>query len=199
MWLLLNSLGVLAFASSGAFAAVEADFDLFGVIVVALSASLGGGVIRDTVVGLPADYLWQQSSYIWLAIGMATLVYFLPEPMQRVYAMGGIIVDAIALGAYAVEGALLAEKAHLPMVAILFAAVMTGIGGGVIRDLLVGRRPLVFQKELYAVWAGLGGLVVATHVLYAPLAALFVTVLRLISYRFGWSLPRGRHFVKSLN
>jgi uncharacterized membrane protein YeiH len=101
--------------------------------------------------------------------------------------------DAIGLSAFSIQGALYATKMNQPLVAVIFAAVMTGIGGGVVRDMLAGRKPLVLQKEIYALWSVLIGVAIGLKWAdtVAELYVLFavVVILRMVSVQYDWRLP----------
>jgi uncharacterized membrane protein YeiH len=105
-----------------------------------------------------------------------------------------IIFDAMGLAAFAIQGAMLANENGLPLVAVATAAVLTGSGGGMVRDVLAGRKPVIFRDEIYALWAMLAGLVIGLGLITAPFMfyTLFViiVVLRMLSVRFNWTLPK---------
>lgn len=104
--------------------------------------------------------------------------------------------DAIGLAAFAIQGAISAQAANASLSAILVAATLTGVGGGALRDILAGRKPMIFQKEIYALWATLIGLMIGLGYVNNPvtITILFVAivVLRMLSVRYNWTLPRVR-------
>ncbi|TCW37382.1 putative membrane protein YeiH [Laceyella sacchari] len=193
-WEILNVVGISAFAISGAIIAMEEKYDLFGAYVLGLVTAFGGGVIRNALIGLPTDVLWKQELMIYVALIAITLVLFCPAKWFQYCKKWLNFFDAIGLAAFSVQGALYASDKGLPLVAVIFAAVMTGIGGGMIRDLLAGRKPLVLQKEIYALWSVITGVVIGLHWLEDgwQLLALCVLVvaLRMVSAIYGWHLPR---------
>ncbi|MFC7441672.1 trimeric intracellular cation channel family protein [Laceyella putida] len=192
-WELFNVLGISAFAISGAIIATEEKYDLFGAYVLGLVTAFGGGVIRNALIGLPTDALWKQELMIYVALIAITLVLFCPSPWFQYWKKWLNFFDAIGLAAFSIQGALYATDKGLPLVAVIFAAVMTGIGGGLIRDVLAGRKPLVLQKEIYALWSVIIGVVVGLHWVSGNVQLLvlcgLIVALRMVSTIYGWHLP----------
>jgi uncharacterized membrane protein YeiH len=192
-WDLLNIIGIAAFAVSGALVAMEEKYDIFGFYVLGLVTAFGGGVIRNVLIGLPINTLWKQELLIYVALIAITFVAICPSIWLNYCKKWLNFFDAIGLSAFSIQGALYATGKNLPLVAVIFAAVMTGIGGGVIRDLLAGRKPLVFQKEIYAFWAMLSGVVIGlgwgddNWSLY--LLCAVIVALRMLSCVLKWHLP----------
>ncbi len=193
-WELFSLIGTIAFAVSGSIVAMEEDYDILGVFVLGLVTAFGGGVIRNLLIGIPVTTLWEQGLYLKTALIAMTLVFFLPGRWIQRWKTWGIFFDAIGLSAFSIQGALYAADMRHPISAIIVAAVMTGIGGGIIRDVLAARKPLVLREEIYAVWSMLAGLVVGLGWAKGPvpLLILFVAViaLRMLSVYFKWRLPR---------
>ncbi|WP_409305621.1 trimeric intracellular cation channel family protein [Peribacillus sp. SCS-155] len=192
-WEFLSIIGTIAFATSGAIIAMEEEYDLLGVYILGIVTAFGGGAIRNLLIGVPVSALWEQSIYISIAILVITIVFLFPSNLLKHWGKWGNFTDAIGLSAFAIQGALYAVKMALPLSAVVVAAVLTGCGGGIIRDLLAGRRPLVFREEVYAVWAILVGfalgsnLVSETWQLYILFA--IITAFRVLSYTYNWKLP----------
>lgn len=201
--LLLDLVGVFVFALSGGLAAVRARFDLFGVVVLALTAGLGGGVLRDVLIGAvpPAGLTnW------WLLVAgcFAGVVTFSWHPRMARTRRMVLLLDAAGLGLFVVSGTLKALELGAPAVAAVLVGALTGVGGGVLRDLLTGRVPEVLsQGELYATPALLGA-AVFTGCWHAGLAAgdgrlvLSISVaagifaVRVWALRFNVEIPRAR-------
>ena len=197
--LTLDLLGIFVFAVSGGLLAVRNRLDIVGVVVLAMVAGLGGGVIRDVLIGAvppPALADWR---YLVTPV-VAGLVAFLWHP--AVGRLEGVInvFDAAGLGMFAVAGALKAHEYGLGPVPAAVLGMVTGVGGGAIRDLLAGRPPVVLRdRELYAIPALVGSAVAVTGVhLGLPLlvvavpAAAVTTGWRLIALRWGWTAPLPR-------
>lgn len=193
-WELFSLIGTIAFAVSGAIVAMEEEYDILGVYVLGLVTAFGGGVIRNLLIGVPVTTLWEQGLLIRTALFAMTLVFLLPLKWIRWWKTGEWFFDAIGLSAFAIQGALYATQRGLPLSAVIVAAVMTGIGGGIIRDVLAGRKPLVLRDEIYAVWAILAGVVTglgfATNAWQLALLFAAVVIMRMLSVIYKWKLPR---------
>ncbi|MCU6797960.1 MULTISPECIES: trimeric intracellular cation channel family protein [Paenibacillus] len=191
---LFSIIGTVAFAVSGAVVAMEEDFDVLGVFVLALVTAFGGGVVRNLLIGIPVTTLWEQSLYLKTALIAAALVFIVPSSWIRKWKTWESLFDAIGLAAFSIQGAIYATNMHHPISAVVVAAVMTGIGGGIIRDVLAGRKPLVLQDEIYAVWGMMAGLFIGLGWFQGSyhLLALFgiIVFLRMLSVFFKWRLPR---------
>jgi uncharacterized membrane protein YeiH len=120
-------------------------------------------------------------------------VFLFPSNLLKHWQKWGNLFDAIGLSAFAIQGALYAVKMNHGLSAVIVAAVLTGIGGGIIRDLLARRKPIVLRSEIYAVWAIVTGLFIGlkivTHSWEMYCLFVLVTVLRVLSYTFDWKLP----------
>lgn len=195
-WELFSLIGTIAFAVSGAVVAMEEEYDILGVFVLGLATAFGGGAIRNLLIGEPVSTLWEQGFYFRIAIIATTFVFFLPKQWILKWKTWESFFDAIGLSAFSIQGALYAVENGLPMSAIIVAAVLTGIGGGMLRDVLAGRKPLVLREEIYAVWAITAGVIIWMGIAEGPfrLGVLFViiVVLRMLSVFFQWKLPRRR-------
>jgi uncharacterized membrane protein YeiH len=192
-WEVLSMIGTIAFAVSGAIVAMEEEYDILGVYILGIVTAFGGGAIRNLLIGVPVSALWGQGLLFQIALLSITAVFLFPTNLLRHWQKWGNLFDAIGLSAFAIQGAIYAEKMHHPLSAVIVAAVLTGIGGGIIRDLLAGRKPIVLRAEIYAVWAILAGLMIGLEIAVDSwqLYSLFVLVtgLRVLSYTFDWKLP----------
>ncbi|NRD79052.1 trimeric intracellular cation channel family protein [Bacillus sp. BRMEA1] len=195
-WEVLSMIGTLAFAVSGAIVAMEEEYDILGVYILGIVTAFGGGAIRNLLIGVPVSALWDQGLYFQIALLAVTAVFLFPANLLKHWQKWGNLFDAIGLSAFAIQGAIYAANMNHPLSAVIVAAVLTGSGGGIIRDLLAGRKPIVLRSEIYAVWAILAGLVVGLKIAANSweLYSLFilVTVLRVLSYTFDWNLPTRR-------
>lgn len=192
-WDVLSIIGTIAFAVSGAIIAMEEEYDILGVYILGIVTAFGGGAIRNLLIGVPVSALWEQGLFFQIALLSITAVFLFPNNLLRHWQKWGNFFDAIGLSAFAIQGAIYAANMDHPISAVIVAAVLTGIGGGIIRDLLAGRKPIVLRAEIYAVWAILAGLIIGLNIASSPweLYTLFVliTVLRVLSYTFDWKLP----------
>ena len=192
-WEVFSMIGTIAFAISGAIIAMEEEYDLFGVYILGIVTAFGGGAIRNLLIGLPVTTLWGQDMMFQIAIVAITLFFLFPHRLIQHWHRWGNFTDAIGLSAFAIQGALYAVKLNMPISAVIVAAVLTGSGGGIVRDLLAGRKPLVLRDEIYGVWAASAGLVIGLELVTGDLFlyGLFIaiTALRVLSYTRKWRLP----------
>ena len=157
LFLILELVGTLAFAASGAITGLKKNMDVFGVCILGLTTAVGGGVIRDLLLGITPPGTFQDPIYAVVAL-LTSLVLFLPRIRrllmwdQRLYDLVLLIMDSAGLGIFTVAGIRIAyEHAARPTLFLLvFVGVVTGVGGGVLRDVLAGDTPYIFVKHVYA-------------------------------------------------
>lgn len=195
-WDWLNIIGVLAFASSGALVAMEEGYDLLGVLFLGFATSFGGGILRNILLGVPASAVWSQGPLLWVALAVIVVVFCLPRKAIARWERPSIFLDAIGLAAFAIQAALMAKGLGFPLSAVVVSALLTGAGGGIIRDLLAHRKPMVFQHEhpLYGVWAMVAAVVIGLGWPQDPFAIMglliAIVALRMASVVWDWRLPR---------
>jgi len=192
----LDLIGTAAFAASGAWVAVQRRMDLFGVLVLGLVTAVGGGTLRDLLVGDLPPFSLQDETYLYISI-IAALAVFASRKRFLAVERQLLILDAVGLGTFAVIGTTKALDFHLGYLGAVLMGVMTCTAGGVVRDVLANQVPLILRKEVYAsaCLAGSVLLVALEHFgIPRPPAALFaaatVITLRLLAIHFNWSLPR---------
>jgi uncharacterized membrane protein YeiH len=191
-------LGTFVFALSGAMVGVRRRLDLFGVLVLAFAAATAGGITRDLLIGAVPPASIADWRYIVVPV-LAGLATFWWHPMVQRWQSPVLVFDAAGLALFAVAGALKALAFELNPLAAVLLGVVTGIGGGMVRDVLVAEVPTVLHAELYAV-AALAGAAVAVggqllRLPSTPLAivgAVLCFGLRLVAIRRGWGLPVAR-------
>lgn len=192
----LDLLGTFVFGLSGGTLAVRRGLDLVGVLALSVAAALAGGMVRDVLLGATPVAALADARYLLAALG-AGVVAFLAHPFVERLGKPVMAFDALGLGLFAVTGCRKALAYGLDPPAALLLGVLTAVGGGVVRDLLVAEVPRVLREEVYALAAFVGaGIVVLgealgwpdTPVTLAGVAAAFI--LRIVSVRFGWSAPR---------
>jgi uncharacterized membrane protein YeiH len=193
--LVLDLSGTFIFAISGATAGIKHNLDLFGVLVLSFAAGNSGGIARDVLIGaVPPAAI---SDWRFIAVSMlAGLITFYWPPLVNRFRHPVLIFDAAGLGLFAVSGAGKALDYHAGPVAAILLGMLTGIGGGMMRDVLVTEIPFVLRAELYAVAALIGAAVaVGGEMLHLPstpvaaVGALLCFVLRVIAIRLKWQLP----------
>ncbi|WP_328994555.1 trimeric intracellular cation channel family protein [Kribbella sp. NBC_01245] len=191
----LDLVGIFVFAITGALVGVRKQLDVFGIQVLALVTGLGGGFIRDVLIGATPPAALADWRYLSVPVAAGLITFFLHPGIGRVERLVNIF-DAAGLGLFCVTGALKALAYGLPPLSAALVGTISGIGGGVIRDVLSGRVPVVLRREIYATPAFLGaGIVVVAHTLgyraswVAVTAAAICTIIRLLAIRRGWNAP----------
>ncbi len=192
----LDLVGIFVFAITGALVAVRKELDVFAVLMLALITGLGGGFLRDVLIGATPPAALADWRYL-LVPAVAGLVTFFFHPSLNRKERVINVLDAAGLSLFCVTGALKAVEFGLGPVPAALMGMLTGIGGGVLRDILTGRVPLVFRGELYATPALVAALVAVvghqlglrTAVVAVPAAALCFTW-RVTAMRRGWNAPR---------
>jgi uncharacterized membrane protein YeiH len=196
LFLLLDLAGTFAFAISGALAARDRGLDAFGIGVIAFTVATGGGVVRDLCLGAVPPAGLTDWRYLAVALVAAAMTMGAGTLVERI-ARPVVLFDSLGLGLFAVAGAqktlALGHGAELA----LLLGVMTAVGGGVARDVLLARVPVILQREIYASAALVGAAIevvgqrlgwVSESRTWAALVACFA--LRYLSLRYGWNLPR---------
>lgn len=162
--LVLDLSGVFVFALSGGLVAVRRRLDLFGVLVLSGAAALGGGVLRDLLIGAVPPVGISDWRLVGTALVAGLVTFFFHPGVARI-SRAVRVLDAFGLAVFAVGGSLKALGAGVPPLAAVLVGGITAVGGGIVRDLLAGQVPEVLRRELYAVPALLGaaGIVTAHH------------------------------------
>ena len=193
--LVADLIGVAVFAASGASAAVAKRLDLFGVAFVGFLAALGGGILRDLVIGAVPPLAFADWRYAVTAVVASMAVFWLHPQLNRLRRTV-LLLDAAGLGLFTVTGTLKALDAGVPPVGACLVGMLTGIGGGLARDMLTGEIPAVLQRDIYAV-VSLGGAVAVTVLSRLDVAdpvtlvaaAAAMTGVRLLALYRRWSAP----------
>ena len=192
--LVLNLAGTVVFGLSGGLAGVRARLDLLGVVVLSFAVALAGGIIRDLLIGIPPA-TFRDWRYL-AAAAAAGIVSFIGRPLLDRVDRPLTFFDALGLGLFCVTGASAALAHHLGPVQSIILGAVTGVGGGMVRDLLLRQIPNVLRTDLYAVPALLGATVLvvahqsgARSALFPLLAAGVCVAVRLIGVHYGIRLP----------
>lgn len=204
----LEMVGVAAFAVSGVMVAVARELDLLGALVLGAITSVGGGVIRDILLGVLPPAMFVDPRYVIAAVGVSLVTFVVAlclgdRFLQRIERLGPLInaLDAAGLGIFVTVGVDAAVRAGYGNNAFLavFVGTMTGVGGGILRDQLVGRVPMVLQKHVYVLAAIAGAIayyVMLRLDLLRPVAlclsSAIVVVIRLLAAHYRWNLPHIR-------
>lgn len=190
---ILEYIGVFAFAVSGAMVAIEEEFDIFGIYIIATITAMGGGVLRDIVtdVGVPIFF----TSYMTIPFIIAgTLLAILLKGKLK-YKNLFTFIDAMGLAAFFVSAAVKSIDNNYNFMLFIFAASITGVGGGVLRDIITNRKPQIFKHDIYCV-AGIIGVTILWFIYkivgieFAQLITVIIIVLiRMVSYYKTINLP----------
>lgn len=198
-------IGILAAALSGAMLAIDKRMDLFGVVLIGMVTGLGGGVMRDVILGhIPRSF--SNPAYLVAAVLPPLAVFLIAYILQFRYVQEeGLIdrinniFDALGLGAFAVGGAAVARAVGHDghFVVVVFSGIITAVGGGVLRDVLLREIPSILKKRVYAI-AALAGILVyyvllhygAGEILSAIACVLLVFILRILATVFHWNFPK---------
>lgn len=203
--LIFELIGTFAFAVSGAMVGLKKEMDIFGIVILGLCTAVGGGFIRDLVLGVTPPVMFQKPVYAAVAVLTSIAVFLLPvrrylSQSHRIFDAMMLVMDSVGLGVFTVVGvqAAFCLSGDSGLFLLCFVGVITGVGGGIIRDVLAGNTPQVFVKHFYAcasllgalacvlLWRGLGSAAAL------PGGAALVVVLRLCAARFRWSLPKAK-------
>jgi uncharacterized membrane protein YeiH len=196
----LELIGLLAFATSGALMAIRCGFDVVGIVVLAETTALGGGVLRDLIIGATPPAAFRDPLYLVIPLIAASVAFFFHPQIARL-GTAVLVFDAGGLGLYTVTGTLKALDAGLGALQAVILGVLTAVGGGVLRDVLARQTPELFKMntELYAVPAMVGAVIVAVAYrlawpgqVVAVCAAAFVVVFRLVALWRHWHAPGAR-------
>ncbi len=192
----LDWLGIVVFATTGALVASRKEMDIVGFALLATATGIGGGTLRDLVLGLAPVFWVRQPEYLLVCVGVACLTFFtahLPQSRYRIL----LWLDAIGMAVFAVAGTQIALAAGANEFIAIAMGVATATFGGIIRDVLGGETPIILSREIYVTAALLGATlqVAFSELGFAETTASMVGfagafALRAAAMRYGWSLPR---------
>ncbi len=198
--LVMEIIGTIAFAVSGALVAIEKSFDYYGIVILATITAVGGGIVRDVIINRNIPVAMEDPIYVIISIATAFAVILL---YKRVVMQTRILLvsDAIGLAAFTAIGVetALAESVYTPFVAITLA-VLTGTGGGIIRDICAKEIPFVFKKEIYSIASIIGSIafMVTLHYSANKEIAMYLCfgctlAIRVLALIRKWKLPKVRN------
>ncbi len=193
---ILDYLGTFVFAISGALAAMNKRFDPFGVVILALVTAVGGGTLRDVMIGRTPVGWMQDINYV-LIVFAGALVAMTFRNYLRYFRKTMFLFDAMGLGLFTIIGVELGLLGGLHPIICILLGTLSAAFGGVIRDVLCNQVPLIFEKEIYASLSILGGIIFLflTKTQLTPdtmyiITSLLVIVLRVLAVRYEWVLPK---------
>ena len=204
--LVLEIIGTIAFASSGTMVGIRKKMDIFGVLVLGVTTAVGGGCIRDLILGIHPPRMFQNFIYVGTAIGTSLLI-FLVLYKKRKLLEGSFIktyeqimnaFDAIGLGVFTVVGiqTTLTVSGDSNIFLLIFVGVITSVGGGVLRDVLTGSMPFIFVKHIYASASLVGAILYVilhnriNHIVAMVISMGIVILIRFLAAKYRWNLPR---------
>jgi len=195
---ILDYLGTIAFAVTGASKAIAHKADIFGILVLATVVGVAGGITRDVIFGrFPTAF--SDPIYVTITVITGLVMFFLYSYFKKRMNVW-LIFDAIGLGVFSIIGASIAYQiVGLDFLPMLFGGIITAIGGGILRDVFVREIPIVFVKEVYAV-ASIIGIVIFYAVLFyggemqvaSIIGIIAATGIRLLAMKYNWNLPKVR-------
>ena len=207
LFFILELIGTAAFSVAGALAAIRKRLDVFGVLVSSATTALGGGILRDVLLANLPPAMFRDYSYLITAAAVSLVTFlvawlFKTRFSRRVPAIESVnnIADAVGLGIFTVVGINTALRAGYADNAffVIFLGTVTGVGGGMLRDVTINEIPMIFTKRIYAVASLLGGLAyyllsvtfALPSLLSVGAAILIVFLLRILASVFRWDLPK---------
>lgn len=205
---IMELIGTIAFASAGAMVAVEKEMDVLGVCVLGMTTAVGGGMIRDLILGVNPPVMFQSPVYALVAIAFSLVVFVVAYYNHKLqeskfyiaYDRLMLICDSLGLAIFTVVGVNAALNMEYETTTFLqiFVGVLTGVGGGVLRDVMAGNTPYIFVRHVYASASIIGAVVTVIMVDFCGeligmvTGAVIVFVIRILAAYFKWNLPRIR-------
>lgn len=203
----MEILGTIAFAISGAMEAIKHKMDLLGVIILGITTSVGGGIVRDIVIGNTPPQAFKNPTYLLIAFIVSLIVFlflFVCKKRKRYwnlkkwYELLLLLFDAIGLGVFTTVGISIAIlKVGIDNLFLCtFVGVITGVGGGVLRDIFVNKKPYIFTKHIYASASIIGATVctllwnIVNDDVAMIIGTLVIIIIRLLAAYYKWSLPK---------
>jgi len=192
--LILTQIAVAVSAASGVLEAGKKKIDLFGMLIIAFATALGGGSVRDILLDRPVFWIREQD-FMFIALGSGLVTFFLAR-WTNISRKAFLVPDAAGLAMFSVVGTNVALGMNAPWFVASFMGVITGVIGGVLRDVLCNEEPVVFQGTLYATVAWVGTLVLILLLHYgvateyaAPVTGAGIFLMRIAAIRWNISLP----------
>ncbi len=190
----IELLGVIVFAISGAFSAMQKRFDAFGITIIGFVTALGGGTTRDILLNIPV--FWMKLPHYPIIVFVSCFLTLFIKNYIKNLKITFIVFDAIGLGLYTMLGIQKGLANHLDPSSCIILGIITGAFGGVLRDVLLNDVPHIFRKEIYATACVIGGVFYFgfKHVVPVDVARIvticLICSIRLVAVKFNWSIPR---------
>ena len=192
-WSVFALIGTVSFALQGGLIAMEKKYDLFAVYLFGLLTAFGGGALQNILIG-GSDYeLWNQGELFIVAMFSITLAVFFPKRVIKTEVFWSNILDAFGVIAFAISGSITAIHLGMPASAIVVSAIITATGGGIIRDLLSQRKPIILEENIYGLWIFLIGIIMGVFkqdaIPYKYFLFIVFSALRIFSFFYKWKIP----------
>jgi len=191
----ISLVAVVVSSASGVLKSGFRKFDLFGVVIIAITTGLGGGSLRDMLLDL--EVFWIQDQIFFIASLLSAIIIFVGARLISISPKLFLIPDAAGLAAFSIAGTMVALVAEAPWIVASFMGVITGAMGGIFRDLLCNETPIVFKSPLYATaaWLGSLGFIVLMHyeigvTISAVVAGSAIFITRLVALKLDLGLPK---------
>ncbi|MDO4762860.1 MAG: trimeric intracellular cation channel family protein [Flavobacteriaceae bacterium] len=193
---IIEFLGLISFSMSGAFAAMEKKLDPFGVIIIAFVTSFGGGTIRDVLLDIPV--FWMRDMFSCSVVLGGSIFAIMVKSFEKKFKSPLFIFDSFGLGLFTIMGIQKGLNTEQSTVICLTLGVITGCFGGIFRDVLLNRIPLVLRKEIYATACILGGILFLGLTKYSSLSyvvihistILLIVAIRTFAVKYEWQMPK---------
>ncbi|WDT69049.1 trimeric intracellular cation channel family protein [Cloacibacterium sp. TD35] len=193
---IIEILGTMSFAMSGTFAAMQKRFDPFGVMIIAFVTSVGGGTVRDLLLDVPV--FWMHDLLTVSIIFFTAIFTMLFKAIEKKFQVTLFLFDSLGLGLFTIIGVQKGMNADLHPIIGITLGTITGCFGGIIRDILLNRIPLIFRKEIYATAAILGGFVYILLRNFSGLSEeinqiitiLLIVSIRMLAVKYHWQMPK---------
>jgi len=192
----IEVLGTISFAMSGSFAAMQKRLDPFGVLIIAFVTSVGGGTVRDLLLDIPV--FWMHDLLTCALILGTSIFAMIFKSIEKNFKVTLFIFDSFGLGLFTIIGVQKGLNAEIHPFICIALGTITGCFGGIIRDILLNRIPLIFRKEIYATACIVGGSVFLLMTKYIPLSYTFIQVftillivaIRTLAVKYQWQIPK---------
>ena len=193
----LELIGTIAFAISGALVAIDKKMDILGVAILGMTTAVGGGIVRDIILGNFPPAAFQNPVHVLVAIAVALIIFF-PFMRSNLKKTGRAVqvMDSVGLAVFTMIG-LRAGFRYDNFFLAVFVGVLTGVGGGVLRDIFAGDKPQIFTKYFYACAAIIGAIIAGllwpvSHIAAMSTGAIIIFALRILAIKFHWNLPHAK-------
>lgn len=211
---IVEIIGIIVFAISGALSGIKHRYDLLGVVIIGVTTATGGGIIRDIVLGISPPISLRNGLNIYIAIIVSLLVFIinlLDENVNRftvhkLFDSSLVITDALGLAVFTITGMQTAYVMYpyYSTILYIFVGVMSGVGGGLIRDILTNETPYILERHVYASASIIGGIIYHLLLEYTKLNSRLnvvicvgiIFLIRMLAYKNKWNLPKATRVLK---